>query len=568
MSIPRGVKLVLLAWCLVALGCGPEDARPGLPLAVPPTEVTLPAFTPAPPDASAVRVVGRITFEKIRVVNTQGQIQPRTISVEPLRFVDVEVRNAAGVTISTTASTSANGDFVLAVPANTDFFPTVLASTVASAGRFNAEVRPPTASAPLFSFRFVSNLQTGAPFRGQPAGSTVNLNLDPLSSATPAAGGTRNAAVANILDAAFVASEAVRTVNNNVSLQKVTFFYDGGSPLGSFFTFFGPNDTQPSIFVKGGNDDQDDTDPFDDAVIQHEYGHFTFSQISRDPSLGGEHGLSDLVYATLAYSEGLANWFAAAVAKIPAYFDTLGITGTSTQIFLFNMETRGTQNFTRGRESEATVSELLWDLADGVEGRTSTDGDATTLTLQQVFTALGAFRTSVVYVVVDDLLQQLITQGAVSLAVVQQLLLAPENQNLTLAARDAFPVTLPRPGVASDQCSTIAALFGDSSGINTANRFFKFDLAAVTNNVSISIQLGGGVNGTSLEGTNIDLFLLDANNNRLASSETQTSFESILVPSLPAGRYYIHVSGRPSPFIGEIFPNVVERLVDYQVGLQ
>lgn len=570
MSTPNWLRYVLVAWCLLSLGCGPKSAIPGLTLAVPPTETTLPVITPGTGTggtSSAFTITGVVSFEKPKFLNSSGAVAGRTIVVSPLRFVDVQAFDTNGNKIGSAVSTDETGRFKLLVPANTPVVATILWSTTASAGRFNADVRDLTDPGQVFAVTISS--PGGGPIPGGPLGGVFTIAIDPFPFEAASDNGLGAAtAASNILDAAFIASEAVRSANANAALPLVTFRYSPTSTQGSFFTFLGQSEL-PNIFIKSGNSDSDDTDEFDDSVIQHEFGHFVISQLSKDPSIGGDHGLADTLYPQLAYSEGIANWFSGIAGNVPAYLDTVGVTGPSALGFVFNLETRGTQGFAaRGRTSEATVSELLWDLTDGVESRLSTDNDAAAIVFKAVLDGLKALRGSKVLLVIDDLLQQLIAQGSVSASTVNQLLTAPENQQLTLQLPDTFPVTISRPGSVVDSCFTVAANFGINSGLDVTNRFFKLDLLGATNNVSIGLFLLNNVAGTDATGTNINVFLLDAQTNFVAGPGpvTQATYENLQVNALPAGRYYLYVTGRPDPATAPT--NATGISVDYRLEVQ
>ena len=564
MSTARRTLFVLVAWCLCAFGCGPQDAKPGLDLSVPQTQTDLPVIVPdTSGGAFTVTVQGKITFQKLHLLDDAGNVISRTATIEPLRLVDVEAHDASGALVSTQVGTDDTGVFSLAVQARTAYTLVVKSSTTANGGRFNVEVRDPTSPFPLYAI-VIGQDAAGTPFPAANAGAVVTLTIDPLPSLTVPAGSTfRPGAVANILDAAFNASEAQRLATG-LTLPKLTYFWSPASKVGSFFN------EPASIFVLGGNSDTDDTDEFDDSVIEHEFGHFLVFSISRDVSLGGSHAFDDVLYPTLAYSEGMADWWSCAARKVPVEIDSQGITGNAVQFFSVQFESTGTQAFARGRESEATVAELLWDLADGTEGRPSTDADPVALTLLQMITALKNLRNTVSYLVIDDFLQALIDSGAVARTTIDALILQPEDQKFTFAGADAFPTPIVRGGpFLQDTVRTVLpAPLGSHTGIDRANRFFKFDLPSVTNNVSLSVQLSN-VAGTDATGTNVDLILLDANNTALAQSAGQTNFESILVPSLPAGRYYINVSGRPNPFANnDQQTNTSEQTVSFTIGLQ
>lgn len=102
--------------------------------------------------------------------------------------------------------------------------------------------------------------------------------------------------------------------------DKVTVYWKAGfNP----FTYF--NSTAPlsfyssgtgKLYILGGvNGDvkTSDTDHFDDSIILHEYGHFLEDVYGHSESPGGSHTGSFIIDPRLAWSEGWANYFQAAV---------------------------------------------------------------------------------------------------------------------------------------------------------------------------------------------------------------------------------------------------------------
>ncbi|MFV8248040.1 hypothetical protein [Bdellovibrio bacteriovorus] len=102
--------------------------------------------------------------------------------------------------------------------------------------------------------------------------------------------------------------------------DKVTVFWKAGFNPYSYFgsnsplSFYSPGDRK--LYILGGaNGDvkSSDTDHFDDSVILHEYGHFLEDVYGNSGSPGGSHTGNFVIDARLAWSEGWANYFQAAV---------------------------------------------------------------------------------------------------------------------------------------------------------------------------------------------------------------------------------------------------------------
>lgn len=560
MSARWGVVL-LVAGLIVVVGCGPKNAPAGVDLALQPNDnrsVIFAGGTGTIP-AGKSSVVGVMRYENRMLDTDAAAVGTTTINdVRPVRAADVVALDLNdGIVAGSEGTTADDGSFRIAVPGNAQFRVAFVASTTRSSGRANLQVIDPQLGQ-VYVVKF--SQADGSPFTAPDVGVESAITLQPIPVA-PAA--SRPAAIANILDAALDASDKARSVNGS-TLRLLTLSWNAGVTDGSDFspTAFGG---QPLIRVKGGDSNANDTDEFDDDVIHHEFGHFFVNEVSRDVSLGGEHNLGINLYPTLAYSEGVANWFAGIVRGGPQYIDSVAITGTPSTLLKFTMEGRGGALSPRGITSEATVHEVLWDLSDGVESRADTDNDGLAFAFSTMFAALRSLRNSTVYVVLQDFLAGLVGTGATGTAAIQGLLTSPENQNVIFTgAGDVFPERLEITQSVTDTCVTASVNGLVATGSDSVNRFFRFNLGATTT-VSLSAVLATA-SGQNSNGTNIDLFILDPNNNTLGSSRSETPAEQVRV-SLGTGRFYVHVSGRPSPFTNEL-PNNSSQVVNYRITNQ
>lgn len=78
-----------------------------------------------------------------------------------------------------------------------------------------------------------------------------------------------------------------------------------------------------TLYILGGNNGDvkfSDTDHFDDSVILHEYAHFLEDKYSNAQSPGGSHNGNFIIDPRLAWSEGFANFFQAAVLSGTALY--------------------------------------------------------------------------------------------------------------------------------------------------------------------------------------------------------------------------------------------------------
>jgi hypothetical protein len=102
--------------------------------------------------------------------------------------------------------------------------------------------------------------------------------------------------------------------------DKVTVYWKAGFNPYSYFgggaelSFYSPGTSK--LYILGGlNGDvkSSDTDHFDDSVILHEYAHFLEDVYGHSSSPGGSHNGNFIIDPRLAWSEGFANYFQAAV---------------------------------------------------------------------------------------------------------------------------------------------------------------------------------------------------------------------------------------------------------------
>lgn len=148
----------------------------------------------------------------------------------------------------------------------------------------------------------------------------------------------------NILYNIFVTNQYLRTQlgSNFKILHKARVFwkkgvspatYLGASGALSFYSPNSSNDILEGLYILGGINGSlcVDTDHFDNSIIVHEYAHFLENKLGRTDSPGGSHSGNMIIDPRLAWSEGFANYFQAAVLGRDFYRDTTAIDCTSTQ---------------------------------------------------------------------------------------------------------------------------------------------------------------------------------------------------------------------------------------------
>lgn len=162
----------------------------------------------------------------------------------------------------------------------------------------------------------------------------------------------------NILANIFWANEFMRAQSSNSSFvaDKVSIYWKAGFNPYSYFSapnvlasfYVGSEDRLYILGGKNGDVKASDTDHFDDSIILHEYGHFLEARYGRSDTPGGSHNGNFIIDPRLAWSEGWANYFQAAVQNnisysnsysgpkkgntgFTAYIDTLGFGGDSVE---------------------------------------------------------------------------------------------------------------------------------------------------------------------------------------------------------------------------------------------
>lgn len=181
----------------------------------------------------------------------------------------------------------------------------------------------------------------------------------------------------HILYNIYISNEYLRTTTGNASFvtEKVTVYWKAGFNPGSYvgagaLSFYIQGSRQ--LYILGGingNYTTADYDHFDDSVIIHEFGHFLEDVYSNSDSRGGSHNGNFIIDPRLAWSEGWANFFQAAVIRsVDAsrgryYIDTVG----GERTIYFNLGESGlAATYDRVGQSgegifrELSVSRTLW----------------------------------------------------------------------------------------------------------------------------------------------------------------------------------------------------------------
>ncbi len=299
-------------------------------------------------------------------IDGNGAVSPTR---NPIRNAEIKVLNSGGSVIQC-AYTNSDGTYLVNVPPSSANHTIRVSSVI-----FNSTTKAFVFNNPWdYALHYVETTFT-------PDTSKT------LNAITALATGDVKGGAFNILDKIHTANEfLVNETNNCTNLSSactpfpgapaVDIFWEKGVNPGEYtnngpLSFYLPGERE--LYILGGESgdvNSSDCDHFDNSIIIHEYGHFLEDVFSDSDSQGGPHFGDTILDPRLAWSEGWANFFQAAVLNNPVYRDTSGnsdIGGLPWVLFNENLElpdndiasTMGEGNF-----REFSISRLLWDAID------------------------------------------------------------------------------------------------------------------------------------------------------------------------------------------------------------
>ena len=243
-------------------------------------------------------------------------------------FAEVHVVDVNGATIQC-GETDETGNFALTVPRAEGTYAVRVFSRALNNNVKVSVLEDIYNAAPYYIEKSFTNSGAQATVSG------VNL----VASAQASVAAKIPGAAFNILADVFWANKFLRAQTGNSSFvaNKVTIIWKAGfNP----YSYYGSPNALASFYVssedrlyilggKNGDVKNSDTDHFDDSVILHEYGHFLEAHYGHSDSQGGSHNGDFIIDPRLAWSEGWANYFQAAVLDTVVYASVGGIKGTS-----------------------------------------------------------------------------------------------------------------------------------------------------------------------------------------------------------------------------------------------
>lgn len=334
------------------------------------TEAAYCPFLPQKSFSPSITVTGKASYF-YRDNNSPTATGAVVGTPNPIRYAEVRVTNSSGAIVQC-AETDANGNYSLVMPQDSNTY-TVHVDSRGLNSHVQASILKSTSS-PVFyeiSQSFVAD------------------NGKTLSDLQAPATGTLEGGAFNILDQIVNANDYLRTQTASCSstfsgcsafsvAPKISVYWAPGVNPGdnvgvsSGLSYYAKGNSQ--LFILGGlNGDVDhsDTDHYDNSVIIHEYGHFIEDMYGHMDSPGGSHDGNQILDPRLAWGEGWADFFQAAVTGNPWYIDTAGTNGgtIATDHFLIQIDYR-TDSATNDHVSTAgegtfrefSVTRSLWDM--------------------------------------------------------------------------------------------------------------------------------------------------------------------------------------------------------------
>jgi len=459
-------------------------------------------------------LTGNAMYQKVDVTDFGLDIEHATL--RPIRNARIEVYEAGRVI--SVSDTDNNGEFVVAIPPDaTD----MIIRAVSRLRSVDLKVEDNTNAS---QFYYISSAEID--MRDRPA--RVSL-VDR----------TRKSGAFNILEQIQRSNDFVHAADPQFQAFPFVIFWSERnqkqtgitSPKDGLIgtTFFSL--TSSTAYILG--DRNTDSDEYDDSVLIHEYAHMLAAKFSRDDSIGGAHRPGDNLDPRVAWSEGWANFFSAAVRNDSVYRDSSGPGGSN--VLRFDLEDNYPPNSWTGFGSETSVQALLWDFYDG----RNEPGDLAQFDFSQMWTAFTDLESNH-FVYMQNFLDHLVARNPLASDPIQRM---AQSQAIDFQPGEIPSVTNPFPSfiaMNSVRSGELDSFSTRRTNLAQSSHFFIFN----TNGGPLGIQLSvaPGTFGTPAL-NDLDLFLYDSNGRQLTKSESGRSGqgESIPILALPPGSYVIEI---------------------------
>jgi len=316
-----------------------------------------------------------------------------SIQLRPIRQASVQILDDTGTIVLDSDVTDDFGAYSVTVNASTNVILRVRAEIIKGGNpSWDVQVRnnvvdPLDPSPPALGQRPIYVMDTAVMDSG-----VIDQTLD-LTAATGWDGASftnpRVAAPFSILDAIYSGILLVAAEDPNANFDPLDAFwspdntstrgtgtFDERIDSGELGTSFYSGDRLFLLGLEG-----DDIEEFDDHVIIHEWGHYFEDNFSRSDSIGGAHGVGDLLDMRVAFGEGFATALSGMALNNPIYCDTLWF-GNQLSGFEIDIESDG--GGVAGWFNEISVMKLIYDLWD-----TNDDGaDVSSIGFGPIYTVM------------------------------------------------------------------------------------------------------------------------------------------------------------------------------------
>jgi hypothetical protein len=478
------------------------------------------AFTVLPNDSVPTQTIsGAAFYQKIDVTDA-GLDLNRPVMV-PVRSARVEVLSRSSQSIVAVTQTDERGRFSVPVP----FDPNLTVRVISRLRAYDLKVTDNTSQGQLYSI--------STDVDGRVSRSDVLL-----------ADTSRVSGAFNILEVIQRGNDLVKSADPDLALPPVTVFWSTrnwkgtgiiNNALGMVGTTYFNVATNTAYIVGDRNDHgtDSDSDEFDDAVIVHEYAHLLASRFSRDDSPGGRHVMGDMLDPRVAWSEGWANFFAAAARNDAIWRDSRGANGVG--LLRFDREENVPGNDRPGYWSEASVDTILWDLYDDHVD----NADEVQYSFAQIWGAFTDLRTDR-FVYLPYFLEHFLTRNPAAADAVRTIVQSRSIEfQPNVRPSVAYPFPTPMT-VGTSLTGAVDSYTTKRNNLVTSSHFYAFTTTGGAASIRLDIiGLGAGDNPSA---NDLDIFLMDENGRVIDRSDNGLNGQSERIAlRLSGGTYVVEI---------------------------
>jgi hypothetical protein len=365
-----------------------------------------------------VQVTGKFKYRPTIVGSgTTGLYPPTNLTIEPIPYAEYQVYDSTGVLVQA-GETDGNGLALVDMPSTAGTYSLKILSRA-----YNDNLKISVLSDKYSNVPYSISKSFTVTTALIAAGTPYDLG-DLVAEAEESVSSAIEGGAFNIYFDILLANEYIRTTISQPAwvAEKVTVYWKAGfNPYTYYYSnapalsFYVPGDRK--LYILGGSNGNvrtADTDHFDDSVILHEYGHFLEDVYGHSDSPGGSHDGNYIIDPRLAWSEGWANYFQAAVLSntndVPTnnsgrdryYFDTYGYKNNTSDTsgglsFAIDLNTSSTGTIydvpstDEGEFREMSIARTLYkatrSAASTVGGVATAGGDVPFSTIWQTFSS-------------------------------------------------------------------------------------------------------------------------------------------------------------------------------------